>query len=290
MKEVRMSTTIPHSNAVSGPRWSIFGRVLVGVDGSAEAREAARQAAILAEKPPTLLAAYDLTPPIVGATGPAVPVYYDEDVQRKAAEDALERTRQEVDAQLEAKIARGCSWDVLLAEIEREHDTLVAVGSHGTGRARGIVFGSTATELVHKAPSSVLVARKAGAEFPRSIVVGIDGSSESAAAYAAAHGLAERFGARLWPVVAHGGKPVDKRLVAAIVDHLHEDSPDDPVHALVAAGADADLLVVGSRGLHGLKSLGSVSERVAHQAHCSVLVVREAPWQRVAEELSGAGE
>jgi nucleotide-binding universal stress UspA family protein len=36
----------------------------------------------------------------------------------------------------------------------------------------------------------------------------------------------------------------------------------------------ADLVVVGSRGLRGLKALGSVSERVAHQARSSVLVVR----------------
>ncbi len=35
----------------------------------------------------------------------------------------------------------------------------------------------------------------------------------------------------------------------------------------------ADLLVVGSRGLHGAKALGSVSERVAHAAASSVLVV-----------------
>jgi nucleotide-binding universal stress UspA family protein len=44
--------------------------------------------------------------------------------------------------------------------------------------------------------------------------------------------------------------------------------------ALVAASADADLVVLGSRGLHGIKSLGSVSERVAHQAASSVLIVR----------------
>jgi nucleotide-binding universal stress UspA family protein len=283
-----MSTTIPHHDAASGSRHSMFSRVLVGIDGSAEAREAARQAAILAESPPTLLAVFDLAAPIVGATGPGVPVYYDEDVQREAAEGALERAREELGPHGEAKIARGCSWDVLLAELEREHDTLVAVGSHGQGRARGIVFGSTATELVHKAPCSVLIAREAEDDFPRSIVVGVDGSPESAAAYTAAYGLARRFGARLWPVVAHGGKPVDKRLVAMIVDHHHEDSPDDPVRALVAAGADADLVVVGSRGLHGLKALGSVSERVAHQAHCSVLVVREAPWQRISAELADA--
>jgi nucleotide-binding universal stress UspA family protein len=283
-----MSTTIPHHSTAHGSRHSIFSRVLVGVDGSAEAREAARQAAILAEIPPTLLAAWDIAPPIVGGTGPAVPVYYDEDFQRTCAEEALARTRQELGPSGNAKIARGVSWDALLAEIDREHDTLVAVGSHGQGRARGIVFGSTATELVHKAPCSVLIARKAADDFPRSIVVGLDGSPESAAAYTAAYGLARRFGARLWPVVAHGGKPVDKRILAMIVDHHHEDSPDHPVRALVAAGADADLVVVGSRGLHGVKALGSVSERVAHQAHCSVLVVREAPWQKVSAELADA--
>ena len=41
------------------------------------------------------------------------------------------------------------------------------------------------------------------------------------------------------------------------------------------AACGADLLVLGSRGLHGLKSLGSVSERVAHQALCSTLIVRD---------------
>jgi nucleotide-binding universal stress UspA family protein len=50
-----------------------------------------------------------------------------------------------------------------------------------------------------------------------------------------------------------------------------------PVPALVEAAACADLLVVGSRGLHGLRALGSVSERVAYQAGCSVLVVRRSP-------------
>jgi nucleotide-binding universal stress UspA family protein len=53
-----------------------------------------------------------------------------------------------------------------------------------------------------------------------------------------------------------------------------EQVDDRPVDALVSASRDADLLVVGSRGLHGFRSLGSVSERVAHQARSSVLIVR----------------
>jgi nucleotide-binding universal stress UspA family protein len=32
--------------------------------------------------------------------------------------------------------------------------------------------------------------------------------------------------------------------------------------------------VLGSRGLRGVRALGSVSEQVGHEAACSVLVVR----------------
>lgn len=39
-------------------------------------------------------------------------------------------------------------------------------------------------------------------------------------------------------------------------------------------GTPESLIVLGSRGLHGIRALGSVSERVAHRAPCSVLVVR----------------
>jgi nucleotide-binding universal stress UspA family protein len=282
-----VATTQTEKRAEEMGRHSAFGRVLVGVDGSPEALEAARQAAVLAEGPVTLLAVYDVTRSVVGGTGPFVPTYYDDDYQRETAERALARARDELGGIVSptGKIVRDCSWDALLKEIEREQDTLVAVGSHGTGRARGFFAGSTATELIHKSPCSVLVARKAHQRFPMRIVVGVDGSPESAVAYATARALADRFDAELSPVVAHGGKGVDKRMVEVVVDHRHEDSPDNPVEALVAAAAEADLLIVGSRGLHGFKSFGSVSERVAHQADCSVLIVREAPWQRVARTL-----
>jgi nucleotide-binding universal stress UspA family protein len=267
---------------------TVFSRVLVGVDGSEESREAARQAAKLAAGALTLLAVYDTTDALIGGTGIGVPVYYDEDVQREAAKDALEQARQEVaSVKPTGKIVRGVIWDALIREVERAQDTLIAVGSHGVGRMAGIVIGSVATEIVHKAPCSVLVARKTSDEFPRRIVVGIDGSAESAAAYAAARQIAERFHAELWPVVAHGGKAVDRRMVDLLAEHRCEELPDEPVKALVAASADADLLVVGSRGLHGVKALGSVSERVAHQARSSVLIVREPTWQRISEELVG---
>jgi nucleotide-binding universal stress UspA family protein len=44
----------------------------------------------------------------------------------------------------------------------------------------------------------------------------------------------------------------------------------------VAEREHYDLIVVGSRGLSGIKGflLGSVSDRVAHHAHCPVLIVK----------------
>jgi nucleotide-binding universal stress UspA family protein len=256
-----------------------FSRVLVGVDGSPEAREAARQAAVLtdADGQLTLLAVYDVAPPIVGGTGSRPPAYFDVDLQRERAEEALERTRTSLSgiAEPAAKLARGNAWDAILGEITRERQTLVALGSHGIGRMRGIVLGSTATELIHKAPSSVLVARQAGEGFPRRVVIGIDGSLESAAAYATARHLADRFGTELRPVVAGDDKAVDRQMVAMIAGENYEDLAAGPVDAVVEAAADADLVVVGSRGLRGLRSLGSVSERVAHQAPASVLIIRE---------------
>jgi nucleotide-binding universal stress UspA family protein len=254
---------------------SIFDRILVGVDTSPESREAVRQAAVLADQVGalTLLAVWTLPPPMVGADVP--PPAPEEEASRRVAEEAVAHARASIGPAgcATTKVARGFAWDALLGEIDDEHITLVVVGSRGHGRIRGVLLGSTATELVHKAPCSVLVARQAGLGFPRRIVVGLDGSPESAAAYEVACSLRDRFGADLWPVVAHGGKAVDKYLVSTIADEW-EDLQDDPVTALTAAPADGDLLVVGSRGLHGLRSLGSVSERVAHRAHCSTLIVR----------------
>jgi nucleotide-binding universal stress UspA family protein len=269
---------------------SMFSRVIVGIDGSDESREAARQAAILVEDELTLLASYDITVAIAG-TGTGVPLYLDLDVQRAIAEDALRRAYDSVAAVSPTRVLlRGRPADVLVSHIRREQHTLLVVGSPEYGRVAGFVLGSTATEVIHKAPCSVLVARRGSfrGAFPKDVVVGIDGSPESATAYAAARHLSERFGAELWPVVAHGGKTVNRRMVDAIVGRWREESQDEPVGALVTAAAGADLLVVGSRGLNGLKALGSVAERVAHRAGSSVLIVREPPWQDSSEGLAEA--
>jgi len=63
--------------------------------------------------------------------------------------------------------------------------------------------------------------------------------------------------------------PVDAKLVAIDV------VCDTPAHGLLTATRDADLVVVGSRGLGGFKELvlGSVAHQMTMHATCPVVVV-----------------
>src|SRR5690242_5817413 len=138
----------------------VFSRMLVGIDGSQHALEAARQASILEDVDGllTLLAAWDIVHG-VGGTGTRIPSYADDGLQRRAAENALAAALDHVAPFAAALpiLVRGEPVRALLDEIERGDDTLVAVGSSGIGRLRGIVEGEVTTGIVHRAPCSVLV-------------------------------------------------------------------------------------------------------------------------------------
>jgi nucleotide-binding universal stress UspA family protein len=272
-EEIAMSAPTP--DITENPAAAVFGTVLVGIDGSVESLEAAWQAAVLAQPgaPLTLVAAWNPAPPVV-ATMPAQPTFAaDEHALEQAAAEAVRAAKSQFPSAV-TRVLRGFPAHVLLDEARAIDATLVAVGTHGRGRAEGIVIGSTATELVHTAPCSVLVARAHGTRYPRRVAVGVDGSPASARAFAAARHVAERFGAELAVVVAEGDDLLDLGAVTAIAGEGFHVISEEPVPVLKAAAADSDLLVVGSRGLRGVRALGSVSERVAHGASCSTLVVR----------------
>jgi len=65
----------------------------------------------------------------------------------------------------------------------------------------------------------------------------------------------------------------------------------DPADALleIARQEDADLIVVGNRGMHGVKRvLGSVPNKVSHNARCSVLIACTEDARRFVDEGAGA--
>jgi CBS domain-containing protein len=266
------------SNADRTPRWpDPFERVVCAVGGTRGGVEAVRQIERLRPEASRLVLVGVAETHLalrVGWTAPAM-----QEELRAEAQAALD-TAQELAPTSVARIVEGRPPGALLWVLGDEEATLVAC-QNGHSRAVGMLLGTVPTTLLHDAPCSVYVARppQDPEGFPRSIVVGVDGSPESLAAVDVATKLGDRLGVKVRPLAAIGGKPIDSGGLAQLAPGL-ELTELAPVDALVQAAESADLVVVGSRGLHGLRSLGSVSERVAHGASCSVLVVRHARVER----------
>jgi nucleotide-binding universal stress UspA family protein len=143
----------------------------------------------------------------------------------------------------------------------------------------------------------------------RSIVVGTDGSETATKAVSQAVDLARAVGARLELVSAYEPVPaqrlneerrqapedlqwtinpredVDATLEAAAevarkagVEVAVYPRQGDPADAIldVAEEREADLVIVGNKGMTGAKRflLGSVPNKVSHHAPCSVLIIR----------------
>lgn len=255
----------------------VFERIVCGVHGTEEAFEAARQIAKLAPTEAELTLVDVVNPTEAAPAGVAATITV-ADVE-EAAGNVLDRARAEVSAThaVETRLVEDAFIPGLLEFAKSKDATLIAVGIHGHSRAAGIALGRVPTAVLHEAPCSVYVARPSGDGelFPEKILAGFDGSASAEPALSVARELADRTGADLRVLCAGGGEidtaPAREALAsvsgsALLVDDRH------PVEALT--NQDAQIIVIGSRGLHGVKALGSVSERVAHQADCSVLVVR----------------
>ncbi len=252
----------------------IFKRILCGVDGTPESLVAVRQAVRLQDADGVLYVA--AVAPLAKAAHAGIAAPHAAELMQQEAEAALADARA-IAPSASGKLVNGEPVAVLLREVEAEQATLVAVGSHGRGRAAGMLLGTVAARMLRDAPCSVLVARAARdpETWPRSLVAGVDGSAESAAAFGVARFVADRFGGSIRAVAASADH-FEREAAQAVTSEL-EEQPGRAVDVLATASDSADLVIVGSRGLHGLKALGSVSERVAHQARSSVLLVRPGP-------------
>jgi nucleotide-binding universal stress UspA family protein len=255
----------------------VFERVVCGVDGSPSAADAVAVAArVVSPDGRLVLVAVEEHALAVHAGFRMAPVAEKIAVETgRGAREALAIAQAFHHA--ETRLLEGEPLDGLRSEVDRLDATLAVVGTRGRSRAAGIALGSVTTHLLHEAPCSVLVAREPRELFawPRTILVGVDGSPGSVAALAAAEAVAARRGGVVRPVIATREPFVDLERARAFAPGLDEHD-DTVLHTLHVLSEEADLLVVGSRGLRGIRALGSVSERIAHEARCSVLVVRGA--------------
>jgi nucleotide-binding universal stress UspA family protein len=162
---------------------------------------------------------------------------------------------------------------------------LIVVGSRGLGRLGTMLLGSVSAEVVDHAPCPVLVTRSSAI---RSILVAVDGSSSARQAVEhLAVGYLRGHPAEVLSVGPTHPSDIQADAIAAqAAEDLAADGYrvrwsiciGDPAHEIIEAAKalDADLIVLGSRGLTGLARLrlGSVARNVLLHTPASVLIVR----------------
>lgn len=187
-------------------------------------------------------------------------------------------------------------------------DSLLVVGTRGRGSLAGSTLGSVSQSCVQYADGPVAVVRGHRPERRAGrVLVGVDGSPRSVRALRFADEAARLRGASLlvvhaWTVpylgfagrgsglpreaideiAAKAGETLRESLRSGSVDATRSDVEmwlveGYPALSLLQAAANADLLVVGSRGYGGWKGLllGSVSTQSVTQSPCPVVVIRD---------------
>ncbi|WP_394618918.1 universal stress protein [Lentzea sp. JNUCC 0626] len=281
--------------------------VVVGIDGSSSALDAARWAAREAARrgaPVYLVSAF-------GWSGrkhlgdPGLGDYRESMLQKTwetvaAAADAARHASEGV----EISELTMDGYPVALLVAESRTAGLLVIGDRGLGGITSLLLGSVAIRLAAQAECPVVVVRGDDAVDAGPIVVGVDGSPISETALEFAFDAADARGVPLIAVHAWNDyaipvavtEPVEWDAVEAgensvLAERLagwsekHPDVEvrrvvvrDQPARALLdqAAEAKAQLVVVGSHGRGSAAGLvlGSVSHSVLHHSPCPVAVVR----------------
>jgi nucleotide-binding universal stress UspA family protein len=272
-------------------------RLLVGYDGRPASRDALRLAKGLGETREvelTVASVRGYWPELLGESYELV-VREDERWIRRGAAEVLG------DAPFSVRVLAGGHETAGLRELaEAEEIDMIVVGSSQRGRVGRVCPGSLGERVLSGAPCAVAVAPRGLADrtyrFGK-IAVGLDGSRQAEVALRTAIDLAERTGAslRILAVVdsdlvpGSDGAParrderarIKRRLERAVERASRSVAAEgqildgNPSHVIPDAAADADLLVIGSRGDYGVGRRvlpGSVAARVMRTAPCATLI------------------
>jgi nucleotide-binding universal stress UspA family protein len=133
-------------------------RILVGYDGSEQARHALDQAICLAkhfQAPLTVLTA--AADRLVRSDG-MITLAADEEAGQHCADQGASRAREAGVASVETCVSLESPDDALVLEAGKGYDLLV-VGHRGVGALQELLMGSTAKQVVDRVNCSVLVVR-----------------------------------------------------------------------------------------------------------------------------------
>ena len=282
----------------------MFKKIIVGYDGSDQAKDALALARVLASAGTTLVAASIYKSEEAFGKGMTGDRGF-ESALREEAEGVLADVGEGVEKRTHG---RGSPAHGLQEVAESERADLIVVGSTHHGAIGRTFVGSTSERLLHGAPCPVAVAPKgfASAENPEIHVVAAayQGVEEARRALELAKGIALESGATLRvisvveppeaasPMYANDyhwdeysqrlRQSVEDELADAVAKapgELHAQSSvitGDPATVLAKKAEEGvDLLLMGSRGYGAVKGvlLGSVSAKLIRTATCPLLIV-----------------
>lgn len=284
--------------------------ILVGVDGSREALQAAEWAAARAKLNNAhlqLVCAYAL-PSYTAASMESGFAVIDNDVIRASAQTVVDETLThlaKLGYQAEGRVEPGDPTAVLV-QLSEQAD-LIVVGTRGTGGFADRLLGATSSALpaYSRCPVVVVPGRGADQQFTpvKKIVIGVDGSSRSRKSLRRAIEEAALWGAQLTavdavPMASSAGvlawlpatvdresilrdvrdelKAICKAESAGSGVEIHAHALDgNPAALLTEFSTAVELVVVGTRGRGGFAGvlMGSTSQSVLAHSTCPVLVL-----------------
>ncbi len=282
--------------------------IVVAVDGSPSSHQAAEWGAVAAslhDVPLHLIASVA----VIGGFAPAMSVpqaeltWMRDDGERIVAEVA--QVAREAVRESAVPITTEVTMDLIIPTLldRSKSARTVVVGSRGLGAFQRGLLGSVSTAVVRHAHCPVTVIHERSAtdsvSLGKPVLVGVDGSECSVAAVQYAFAEAARRKVDLvalhswsdastialpanWDDVAEEERAVLAERLAGFAEQYPDVQvrrivvPDRPVRALLDASADAQLVVVGSRGRGGFTGmlLGSTSNALLHVVECPITVIR----------------
>lgn len=282
----------------------VLQRIVVGVGGDPQARDAAVLAQTIARATGAELTFAAVRPPVPPG---AVPPIGESEAKVEARLHELQaRLAPDAGTTIESapSVATGLS-----RVVAREHAELVVLGSSRRTPPGVVRIGKPTRQLLAASDCPLAVAQRGlySRRPPHLAVIGVgyDGTAGSGEALNRAQMLAHAAGARLrvravlddrlpyvgwtptggpdvyeiWDTVIEPGvdslrENAERAVSAAGADGVVEATPGSPPVELIALSREVDLLVIGS-GHWGARArtFGTTGEELMHQAHCSVMVV-----------------
>ena len=283
-------------------------RVLLAVDGSDYALEAARSLAFFAPAEEYIVLHVINTP--------SMPYYTQFDQTLSAEIDATLRKDSEAlvhniasilstDAgRIRTQVSTGAAAKIILSTAEEEHVDLIVTGARGTGPIEELVFGSVSHRVVTHARCPTLMVKRPVRSLQR-VLLAVEGADD---AEAARHFLETKpfkdnvqvtvftcppINRPEWPVEIVSMEPhvqdaiaSAKGFVDGVASQLVGLGYEAHGHVTIgipalmvtqqAAETNADVILMGSHGRRGLTRflMGSVAHAVLHRSRCPVLTIR----------------